>query len=53
MGLCSCKSKIDSEGQNKSTVEDNPYNQINTLPQMSTEDINNKYFNSIDNKDIN
>ena len=52
MGLCNCKSKIDSEGQNKSTVEDNPYNQINTLPQMSTEDINNKYFNSIDNNDI-
>ena len=52
MGLCSCKSKIDSEGQNRSIVEDNPYNQINTLPQMSTEEIDNKYFNSIDNNDI-
>lgn len=52
MGLCSCKSKIESEGQKRSIVEDNPYNTINTLPQMSTEEINNKYFNSIDNNDI-
>ena len=51
MGLCSCKSKIESNDiQNDSNSEE--YSPINILPHFLTEEISNKYINSVDNKDI-